>query len=85
MKKKIREEARAVKIKGFVVSDDEEDDDDGEEENFDEDRECVTAVTSNWWSSVATDKEIESIQSSNKFKLVFDILKECEAKDEKWF
>lgn len=76
------EEARKVKIMGLAASDEEEDD--GEEENFDEDRPCVNSVISDWWNSVASERDMESIESSNKFKLVFEILKECEAKDEKW-
>lgn len=82
--KKMREKARTVKIVGLLPSDEEEEDD-GEEENCDEDRECVNSVTCNWYENLISSKELESIESGNKFKLVFEILKECEAKDEKWF
>lgn len=78
------EKARTVKIMGLAS--DEEEDDDGEEEDCDEDKvKCVNSVISDWWKDLAGETDIESIKSSNKFKLVFDILKECEAKDEKWF
>lgn len=78
----MQEKARIAKIVGV---DSEEEDDDGEEEGDDETRECVNSVTSDWWNNLIHKSNLESIESSNKFKVVFEILKECEAKDEKWF
>lgn len=80
--KKMKEEARTAKILGV---DSELEDDDGDEEGDDETRECVNSVTSDWWNNLIHKADLESIESSNKFKIVFEILKECEAKEEKWF
>lgn len=42
-----------------------------------------TGVKSNWWKQFAKEEDLESLYSSNKLILLFEILRQCEAKGEK--
>lgn len=43
------------------------------------------SVTSSWWKPLVKRSELESIVSSNKMILLFEILKRCKEKGEKWY
>lgn len=43
------------------------------------------SITSNWWSTFVTKEDLETILPSNKLILLFEILKKCEEKGEKWY
>lgn len=44
----------------------------------------INSVTSTWWKPLIKRAELESIISSNKMILLFEILKKCKARGEKW-
>lgn len=74
-------EARRTKIRN----------EDGEEEEEDFDRrndlnryKDINSVTSTWWKKLIKRAELESIKSSNKMIILFEILKKCKARGEKW-
>lgn len=63
---------------------------DGEEDDFpdrnDLDRyKDINSVTSTWWRQLIKRKELESLLSSNKLILLFEILKKCKEMGEKWY
>jgi transcriptional regulator ATRX len=43
----------------------------------------LTAVTNDWWSSMVTQDDIDSLFASHKMRLLFEILKMCEKQGEK--
>lgn len=45
----------------------------------------INTVTSTWWKPLIKRGELESIKSSNKMILLFEILKKCKARGEKWY
>lgn len=60
---------------------------DDEEEDLPDDildtSQGLTAVTNDWWSSMTTEDDIESLYASHKMRLLFEILKISEQKNEK--
>lgn len=43
------------------------------------------AITNNWWNTVVSKEDMETILPSNKLKILFEILNMCKQKREKWF
>lgn len=60
-----------------------------EEEDFDRNDlnryRDINSVTSTWWKPLIKRAELESIKSSNKMIILFEILKKCKARGEKWY
>lgn len=44
----------------------------------------VISVTNDWWRNLLADKDLETILPSNKLRTMFEILRMCEEKGEKW-
>ena len=44
----------------------------------------VMSVTNDWWRSLVTEKDLESIMPSNKLRTMFEVLRMCEEKGDKW-
>lgn len=42
------------------------------------------SVTTNWWRNIIAQEDLESIIPSNKIKVMFEILKLCKERGEKW-
>lgn len=42
------------------------------------------SVTTNWWRNIIAQDDLESIIPSNKIKVMFEILKLCKERGEKW-
>lgn len=45
----------------------------------------VMSVTNDWWRRYLTKKDLDTINPSNKLRVMFSILRMCEEKGEKWY
>jgi transcriptional regulator ATRX len=81
--KNARDRAMAGELKVGEKTSKKNVDDDGEEEDVHDKIDGDMGVKSTWWQKFVTNDDLNSLTTSNKLILLFDILKMCEERKEK--
>lgn len=76
-----KEQIQKIKTKSKNVIPEEDEDD--IPDDIHDTSQGITAVTSNWWESIASEQELKSIYSSNKLMILFELLKKAHEFGEK--